>query len=100
MQIKPQRPCRREGTRKWYQYWLASLTKIQVTGPVEVAYVSTETPMVMYLNLHMALEQMRERAEKQEEVGPRVISFTLYTFIMKYVYNPLCFECKFLLDIL
>ena len=30
--------------------------------------------MVMYLNLHMALEQMRERAEKQDEpeAGPRV----------------------------
>ena len=30
--------------------------------------------MVMYLNLHMALEQMRERVEKQDgsEAGPRV----------------------------
>ena len=33
--------------------------------------------MVMYLNLHMALEQMRERAEVKDEpeVGPRVSYF-------------------------
>ena len=43
-------------------------------GQVEVAYISTETPMVMYLNLHMALEQMREQADKpdKQELGPRV----------------------------
>ena len=29
--------------------------------------------MVMYLNLHMALEQMRQKAENSEsEIGPRV----------------------------
>ena len=35
--------------------------------------MSKETPMVMYLNLHMALEQMRQKAENSEsEIGPRV----------------------------
>ncbi|KXJ28151.1 Protein CLP1-like [Exaiptasia diaphana] len=34
-----------------------------------------ETPMVMYLNLHMALEQMREKADKpdKQDLGPRVM---------------------------
>ncbi|XP_031570089.1 protein CLP1 homolog [Actinia tenebrosa] len=48
---------------------------IEIIGPVEVAYISKETPMVMYLNFHMALEQMREKADKPEnpELGPRVM---------------------------
>ncbi|EDO49377.1 predicted protein [Nematostella vectensis] len=48
---------------------------VEIQGPLEVAYKSKETPMVMYLNLHMALEQMRERADKHEavELGPRVM---------------------------
>ena len=46
---------------------------IQISGPVD-AYVSKETPMVMYLNLHMGLEQMRQKAEAvdEPETGPRV----------------------------
>jgi len=47
---------------------------VEISGPLEVAYVSKETPMVMYLNLHMALEQMRQKAENTEsEIGPRVM---------------------------
>jgi len=50
-------------------------------GQVEVAYISTETPMVMYLNLHMALEQMREQADKpdKQELGPRVKNMYMYS---------------------
>ena len=49
--------------------------QVQISGPVD-AYVSKETPMVMYLNLHMGLEQMRQRAEAADEpeIGPRVKS--------------------------
>lgn len=47
---------------------------VEITGPLEVAYVSKETPMVMYINLHMALEQMRQKAEHSEsDIGPRVM---------------------------
>lgn len=46
--------------------------------------------MVMYLNLHMALEQMRQKAENSEsEIGPRVsrqlvrrlLAFMPYSYI-------------------
>lgn len=52
-----------------------------IMGQVEVAYISTETPMVMYLNLHMALEQMREQADKpdKQELGPRVKNMYMYS---------------------
>lgn len=37
-----------------------------------MAYVSRDTPMLLYLNTHAALEQMRKQAEKENERGPRV----------------------------
>ena len=38
--------------------------------------------MVMYLNLHMALEQMRQKAENTEsEIGPRVSLLQLFSTI-------------------
>ncbi|XP_032823441.1 polyribonucleotide 5'-hydroxyl-kinase Clp1 isoform X1 [Petromyzon marinus] len=47
---------------------------VQLTGLTEVAYVAKETPMLLYLNVHAALEQMRVQAERQEEErGPRVM---------------------------
>jgi hypothetical protein len=46
--------------------------KAYLTGRTEVAYISKETPMVVYLNAHVALEQMREKSEKDETRGPRV----------------------------
>lgn len=47
---------------------------VEISGPVD-AYISKETPMVMYLNLHMGLEQMRRKAEAvaEPETGPRVM---------------------------
>lgn len=38
----------------------------------QVAYVSKDTPMLLYLNTHCALEQMRKQAEEDNERGPRV----------------------------
>lgn len=38
----------------------------------QVAYVSKDTPMLLYLNTHAALEQMRKQAERENERGPRV----------------------------
>ncbi|KAG2464268.1 CLP1 kinase, partial [Polypterus senegalus] len=47
---------------------------VQLTGKTEVAYVSRDTPMFLYLNTHAALEQMRQQAEKENERGPRITS--------------------------
>lgn len=47
------------------------LTK-EVLGHPVVAYISTETPNVMYLNLHVAIDQRRFEAEKEDKLGPRV----------------------------
>jgi polyribonucleotide 5'-hydroxyl-kinase len=47
--------------------------EIEVKGSFEVAYVSDETPMMLYLNTHLALEWMRYQAEKDHMKGPRVM---------------------------
>ena len=39
---------------------------------LQVAYISRDTPMLLYLNTHAALEQMRQQAERDNERGPRV----------------------------
>ena len=36
--------------------------------------------MVVYLNTHVALEQMREKSEKEETRGPRVSRDCIITF--------------------
>jgi len=48
---------------------------IEVTGELEVCYVSSETPMVVYLNVHMALEQIRTKLDKEDGlvIGPKVM---------------------------
>jgi len=44
---------------------------VQVQGKMEVdPYTSKETPMMMYLNTHAALEQLRIKAEKDNNRGP------------------------------
>ena len=49
----------------------SSLTS-KVMGRPVVAYISTETPNVLYLNLHVAIDQRRFDAEKEDKLGPRV----------------------------
>ena len=44
-----------------------------MTGNLEDAYVAKETPMIYYLNIHTALQQMRTNAEKTKSPGPRVM---------------------------
>ncbi|XP_028391142.1 protein CLP1 homolog isoform X2 [Dendronephthya gigantea] len=47
---------------------------VEISGAVDGAYVSRETPMLMYLNLHAALDQMREKAKKNPGLtGPRIM---------------------------
>lgn len=46
---------------------------VQLFGSSDVGYVSKDTPMLLYLNTHVALEQMRVQAEQEGERGPRVL---------------------------
>ncbi|RUS92133.1 hypothetical protein EGW08_000157, partial [Elysia chlorotica] len=46
---------------------------IKLKGKTEVAYVSTETPMTVYVNTHAALEQMRNKADEDSTRGPRIL---------------------------
>jgi len=43
-----------------------------MTGNLEDAYVAKETPMMFYLNIHTALQQLRTNAESTGCGGPRV----------------------------
>uniref|UniRef100_T1GC14 Protein CLP1 homolog n=1 Tax=Megaselia scalaris TaxID=36166 RepID=T1GC14_MEGSC len=43
---------------------------LEVRGETDVIYISRETPMIQYLNCHAALEQMREKAEEDDTLGP------------------------------
>ena len=47
--------------------------KLAIHGKTEVAYISKETPMRVYINTHAALEQMRAKAEEDNTRGPRVM---------------------------
>ena len=49
---------------------------MRVEGEPQVIYVSEETPMVMYLNSHIAVDQLRHRREQEGQSGPRVSSTT------------------------
>lgn len=46
---------------------------IKLTGGTEVAYISKETPMAVYLNVHVALDQLRQQSEKESSRGPRLM---------------------------
>lgn len=43
---------------------------LELRGKTDVSYVARETPMIMYLNCHAALEQLRKTAETNEKKGP------------------------------
>lgn len=47
--------------------------RITLVGKLEVAYVAKDTPMLLYVNSHASLEQMRQRAESDDTRGPRVM---------------------------
>jgi polyribonucleotide 5'-hydroxyl-kinase len=47
--------------------------KVSIKGRTDVAYISKESPMRMYLNTHAALEQLRGRAEAESARGPRIM---------------------------
>lgn len=43
---------------------------LRVHGEMDVHYIAKETPMVQYLNSHVALEQLRNMADEKNENGP------------------------------
>ncbi|ORX91606.1 Clp1-domain-containing protein, partial [Basidiobolus meristosporus CBS 931.73] len=45
----------------------------ELAGKCAVEYVANETPMISYLNTHLALENLRERAEATNSGGPRIM---------------------------
>ncbi|KAG0346778.1 Cleavage polyadenylation factor subunit clp1 [Podila humilis] len=47
--------------------------KLQIQGTCSVEYIANETPMVSYLNTHLALEQRRVLATQNKRQGPRVL---------------------------
>lgn len=47
--------------------------QVTLQGETEVAYTSNDSPMIIYLNNHVALEQMRDKAEKTGQRGPRCL---------------------------
>lgn len=46
---------------------------IEVVGECQVEYLAEETPMDTYVNLHFALEQIRDQASSDGTEGPRVL---------------------------
>jgi len=68
---------------------------LYVTGKTEVAYTAKETPMVMYMNIHTALEQLRQKAEGDMSRGPRVIVTFIYFANFSYLCQLLSVECFF-----
>ncbi|CAO3569151.1 unnamed protein product [Mortierella alpina] len=47
--------------------------KLQIQGTCSVEYIANETPMISYLNTHLALEQRRVLATQNNGKGPRVL---------------------------
>lgn len=47
--------------------------RIEVVGDCQVDYIAEETPMMMYANLHFALENLRDTASSEGRDGPRVL---------------------------
>ena len=47
--------------------------QVQINGPTQFCYVSEDTPMVFYVNLHEALEQIRKKNSSQGLRGPRIM---------------------------
>lgn len=47
--------------------------RIEVVGDCQVDYIAEETPMMVYANLHFALENLRDNADSEGKDGPRVL---------------------------
>ena len=55
------------GSGKGFGVFTWSSCKIKLTGKTESAYISKDTPMIPYLNVSFAIENLREEAEAAEE---------------------------------
>ena len=45
---------------------------LYICGEPKVTYVSDITPMIVYLNAHMAVDQMRTKNESEGKIGAKV----------------------------
>lgn len=45
---------------------------LYICGEPEVTYMSDVTPMIIYLNAHMAVDQMRTKNESEGNIGAKV----------------------------
>ncbi len=62
--------------------------KIETSGPSNILsgiYVSSETPMVSYVNTHIQLEARRDHAYNNNDNGPRVINLILLIKCFIYI---------------
>lgn len=46
---------------------------LYICGEPEVTYMSDVTPMIIYLNAHMAVDQMRTKNESEDKIGAKVL---------------------------
>lgn len=66
---------------KWYKFYGQAQGAVftwygctlQTKGEASVAYVSDETPMTSYINLHAQLESRRDYAHETKTSGPRIL---------------------------
>jgi polyribonucleotide 5'-hydroxyl-kinase len=70
-ELAPNQTYRFQGRKAAVFTWTGC--KIETTGSNVVEYVGHETSMETNLNIHVALENLREEAERNDAVGPRVM---------------------------
>lgn len=47
--------------------------KLIVTGKMSSHYISSDTPMVTYLNVHLVLTELRKKAQDKFKPGPTIV---------------------------
>ena len=57
---------------------------LHVSGNCKSAYLAKETPMNSVLNLHLALENLRNNAQSESAQGP----------VVYHLYQSICFKCR------
>ncbi len=48
---------------------------MEVRGVPAVAYVSDQTPMMVYINAHVAIDQIRHRNQQTNKISVKVLTF-------------------------
>lgn len=53
--------------------WFDVVCKLIIRGTPAVSYLSDQTPMIMYINAHVAIDQIRYRNQKADKIGAKVL---------------------------